>query len=473
MRFASPQSRRNFLRLALASVATSACGGAASGSDASEQDVSGPVTGARAGAPLLVLGAGLSGLAAARRLKERGFTNVVVLEARDRIGGRIVTDRTTGTPFDMGAAWVHYANDPTNPLLGMVKAAGLSPRVTNWDSLFAYDEVDGRITAAALASGETSIERALKDGAQKVKALKDPHVALEPILAPLLAARFAGASSERLLAFLRAYYLENEYAADLADLGAYELVTVEASTTKEHDYLVGGYDRLLASLADGLDVRLGTVVHRVRHHVGGVTVETSRGAFSASKVIVTLPVGVLRAGGVEFEPALPTAKQDALADIGVGDFEKVVLLFDEPFWPKSPHAFGYAAATADVAPLWLNVQAVAGAPALVAMLSGHAARAASAASDEDLTARTMAQVRAMFGDASPAPRSVLRTRWHDDPFARGAYSFPGPHALDTAIRALAAPVEGRLLFAGEATHVDWYSFAHGAYLSGVRAANEV
>jgi polyamine oxidase len=470
MGFTAPHSRRNFLQLTLASMAA-ACGGSASSSDASTEDLSGAVSGARAAAPMLVLGAGISGLAAARRLKERGFTNVTVLEARDRIGGRIVTDRSTGTPFDLGAAWVHYANDPTNPLLGMVKAAGLSPRATNWDSIFAYDDVDGRIPATALASGERSIERALAEGARQVKALADPHVPLAPVLAPLLHARFSGAAPERLLAFLRAYYLENEYAADLADLGAYELVTVEASKTKEHDYLVGGYDVLLASLADGLDVRLGTVVHRVRHHAGGVTVETSRGTFSASKVIVTLPVGVLRSGAVEFEPALPADKEAAIANIGVGDFEKVVLLYDEAFWPATPHAFGYASADAEAMPLWLNVQAVAGAPALVAMASGHAARVTSSLSDEDLTARAVAQVRAMFGDASPAPRSVLRTRWHDDPFARGAYSYPGPHDLDTAIRALAAPVAGRLLFAGEATDPDWYSFAHGAYLSGIRAAN--
>ncbi len=103
-----------------------ACGGAAP--SAGETDAEGL---ARAHTPVLVLGAGIAGLAAARRLKERGFKNVVVLEARDRIGGRIFTDRSTGAPFDMGAAWVHYANDPTNPLLGMAKAAGLTPRATD------------------------------------------------------------------------------------------------------------------------------------------------------------------------------------------------------------------------------------------------------------------------------------------------------------------------------------------------------
>ncbi len=305
-----------------------------------------------------------------------------------------------------------------------------------------------------------------------MKALLDPHVPLEPIVQPLLQQRFPGASHERLLAFLRAYYLENEYAADLDELGAYEIVTVVAKKTKERDYLVGGYDRLLASLAQGLDVRLGTVALRVRHGASGVTVETSRGTFAASKLVVTLPVGVLRSGALEFEPALPEEKQAAIAQIGVGDFEKVVMLFDEAFWPATPHGFGFASTASGTLPLWLNVQAVADTPALVAMSSGHVARELSAMSDHAVAERAVAQMRAMFGAASKGPRAILRTRWHDDPFARGAYSYPGPHDLDAAISALASPVDGRLLFAGEATDRAWYSFAHGAYLSGVRAANE-
>lgn len=459
-------SRRNFLHLAAASLAAAACG------DGAPATASDPEAATRAQTPVLVLGAGISGLSAARRLKERGFRNVIVLEARERIGGRIFTDRSTAVPFDMGAAWVHYADDPTNPLLAMVKAVGLAPRATDWDALAAYDEASGRIPKTTLDAAKASIEGAMKEAARRVKALGDPHVPLEPILAPLLAERFVGEAPQRLMAFLRAYYIENEYAADLDELGAYELALVESTKTKERDYLVGGYDKLLASLAQGLDIRLGAVVSRVKHDARGVTVETSKGTFTARKVVVTLPVGVLRAGAIAFDPPLPEKKQAALADIGVGDFEKVVMLWDDAFWPKTPHALGFASAEPGASGLWLNVEAVAGAPALVAMATGRAARAASALSDDDVAARAVAQVRAMFGADAPSPRAVLRTRWHDDPFARGAYSFPGPRDLGAAIDALAAPVAGRLFFAGEATDRAWYSFAHGAYLSGIRAANQ-
>lgn len=456
-------SRRDALKLAFGAVAAACSRSAGVAPDAAASSRS----------QVLVLGGGISGLAAARRLSERGFADVRILEARDRLGGRIHTDRSTGMPFDMGAAWVHYAGDPTNPLLDLVDGVGLAPKPTNWNKLHAYDEVTGLIGPSVLGAAETSFEAALVQGAKDVGALADPHVPLEPVLLPLFAQRFSGDAQQRLLRLMRGYYLENEYAADLDELGAYELVAYEADNRKEDDRLVGGYDVLIESLAQGLDVRLGEVVTRVRLDADGVTVDTSRGSYTADAVIVTLPVGVLRSGAIEFDPALPDAKSQAIQQIGVGDFEKVVMIFDQPFWPQTPHAFGFAASSSGGSPLLLNLQAVAGMPALVAMLTGSAGRAASAASDRDLTAQMIGQLRTMFGAAAPAPRTVLRTRWHDDPYALGAYSYPGVGDLSSAIAELAAPIAGRIHFAGEATHAPWYSFAHGAYLSGIRAANEV
>jgi monoamine oxidase len=94
-------------------------------------------------------------------------------------------------------------------------------------------------------------------------------------------------------------------------------------------------------------------------------------------------------------------------------------------------------------------------------------------SDLELKDKTLAEIRTMFGDNAPAPTAVLRTRWHDDPYSGMSYSYPRVEDMPKAIAALAAPVSGRLFFAGEATDQKWYSFVHGAYLSGIRAANEL
>jgi polyamine oxidase len=421
---------------------------------------------------VIVLGAGISGLSAARRLLERGFTEVTVLEARDRLGGRLFTDRSLGVPIDMGGAWVHHADAPTNPLGAKLESLGIALHHTDWASINTFDAVSGKITGSAFTAVEKEFDALLSDAAALIRDLPNRNVSLASVLEPLFKKTFQGPARERLLALLRAFYLENDYAADIAEIGAYELATYDTSTETENDQFVGGYDKLIESLAEGLTVRLEEVVTRVRADSNGVTVETSRGTYSAAAVIVTLPVGVLRSGAVAFEPALPESKTRAIREIGVGDMEKVVLLYEKAFWPER-HAFGLASEDPGVAPILFNVNAAGQTPALIAMFSGAAARAMSQRSDQEVTTRVVAQIRTMFGADAPAPRAVLRTRWHDDPFSLGAYTFPAHADVDKAIADLAAPVDGRLFFAGEATDAEWYSYAHGAYNSGIRAANQV
>lgn len=423
-------------------------------------------------APVVVLGAGISGLAAARRLRERGFTDVRVIEARERLGGRLHTDRSLGAPFDLGAAWVHHAG-PKNPLTARLAQLGIATRRTSWEKLAVFDAERGAVSPAEQLAATNDYDAVLTELARKVRAARSEGK-VGPLLAPLVRARFQGPLRERLATWLRALYLENEYAADADELAAAELGDYDRSTHVENDlFVAGGYDRLVADLAEGLDVRLGEVCERVEVTSSGALVETDQDEHRAAAVVVTLPLGVLRSGAVEFAPGLPAAKARAIRRLGVGDFEKVVFLFEQPFWPTAPHAFGFATADASASPLVVNAHAAAGVPALVATFSGSAARAACATSDADLAARVRAQLATMFGRDVPAPRGVLRTRWHDDPFARGAYTYPATKDTDELVAALAAPAHGRLFFAGEATDGDAYSFVHGAYASGIRAANEI
>ncbi|MDB4933587.1 MAG: amine oxidase [Labilithrix sp.] len=264
-----------------------------------------------------------------------------VLEARDRIGGRMCTDRSLGTPFDLGAAWVHYA-DASNPLVGLLAKAGVETRRTNWDELALYDAERGKLSKAERDGIEEEYETILDKVARQIRAA-GAAASIGALLTPLVNATFIGAARVRLANWLRGFYIENEYAADVSDISAWEFSDDDKLPHKENDRFVsGGYDRIIAALAKGLDIRLGEVCHRVSTTDAGVTVETSAGTYDVAAVIVTLPVGVLRAGSIAFEPALPESKQDAIDSLGVGDFEKVVMLFDNVFWPAKPHAFGYA-----------------------------------------------------------------------------------------------------------------------------------
>lgn len=465
--------RRSFLH-ALGAALGSSLVGCATPSEDDAASASAATTERRlpAGAPIVVLGAGISGLSAARRLKDRGYANVVVLEARSRIGGRMCTDRSLGMPFDLGAAWVHYAT-ASNPLVGLLANAGVETRRTGWDELTLYDAERGAISSSDRDAAESDYEAILNQVARAVRATT-PARSLASVLDPLVEAKFAGADRSRLASWLRGFYIENEYAADAAEITAWEFNDYDKRAHAENDRFVsGGYDRMLAALASGLDVRLGEVCRRVRTTSPGVTVETDGGVHEAAAVVVTLPVGVLRSGSITFEPGLPDAKQRAIDALGVGDFEKVVMLFDRVRWPARPHAFGFASSAQGVSPLLVNAQVAAGVPAIVAMFSGQAARDVSSSSDETLAARVLGQLRTMFGPSLPAPLRMLRTKWHDDPFARGAYTYPATPQHDACVEALASSVDHRLFFAGEATDSKSYSYAHGAYASGIRAANEL
>lgn len=477
----SELDRRTFLEAALttllAACASKAGGGRGSGENGADAGAGGsgeqniPI---EPDAPILVIGAGLSGLAAATQLAARGFTNVRVIEARDRIGGRICTDRSTGYAFDLGASWVQYSTDPTNPLLGMLKNLGVDPPVTNWDSLKVYDETSGAISTSTLTTGENTFEKDLTTVGNTITGLATEDVSLASVLQPLLDQGFTTAAQLRLLNFLSAYYLVNDYAAEISDIGAYDLASNAPGPSEEEvDQLVGGFDVLTESLAQGLNIQLNEPVQSITYDADSVQVVTSAATYAVAAVIVTLPVGVLRSGSVVFDPPLPDAKQQALTQIGYGTFEKVILIYDTAFWPTTTVCFGYASATENPCPFWLNVQATSGVPALVAMFTANGALNASSLSDADLQALVIGQVATMFGADSPAPTAVLRTNWTTDPYSLGAYTYPAVAPVQTAIAALAAPVGGRLFFAGEATDPDWYSYTQGAYLSGIRAANEL
>jgi polyamine oxidase len=423
-------------------------------------------------AQVLVLGAGVSGLSAARRLVARGFTNVRVIEARDRIGGRVYTDRSQGVPVDMGAAWVQFASDPTNPLLGLVTQAGLKPITTNWDDIDVYDEQTGAIDPSILNQAYDTFQSALDSVASTVG--PDDQASLESVLGPLLAKSFTTSAQLRLLTFLVADYIVNEYAASPDEIGAYDFSNqAPGPTPVPDDRLSGGFDVFVEWLAQGLTIQLGEVVEHVRYDDSSVTVVTSAATYTADAVVVTLPIGVLRSGAVTFDPPLPSDKQQAIAQIGFGAFEKAVLFYDEVFWPPTTQVFGYASASEDPSPLWIDLKPAGGAAALVVMFTADDARYVAGLSDADLRTLVTRQVAVMFGANAPAPRAIVRSNWTRDPYSLGCYTYPGLTKVEPLLAALAAPVAGRLFFAGEATDPTWYSYLHGAYLSGVRAANEV
>ena len=187
--------------------------------------------------------------------------------------------------------------------------------------------------------------------------------------------------------------------------------------------------------------------------------------------LVTVPLGVLKAGGITFGGELSAKRQAAIDGLGMGLLNKCWLRFDRIAWPDDVDWIEWAGPTPGAWSQWVSLARVAKAPVLLAFHGGDAGRALEQLSDAEIMGQAHEALKSMFGADFPAPIAAQISRWSVDPFAQGAYSFLAPGTSPKTRKALAgADWDGRLLFAGEATEPDYPSTAHGAVLSGRRAA---
>jgi monoamine oxidase len=409
-----------------------------------------------------VVGAGIAGLTAAAELR-RGGADVVVLEARDRIGGR-----TWSAPFgpgvvDLGAAWVH--GPIGNPVTGALAAAGIeAPNDGPFYSRMAV-WADGWLDATA-ATTLTAAMMADWDPAEAAEQCGSDSFA--DGVEWFLRGRGYGDRAGELVRFGLLWV------AGALEVGAPPDRISLAGVAAYHEPMggnlvpAGGYGAFAGSLAAGLDVRLGTPVERIEHGREGVRVHVRGDSFAAERAVVTVPLGVLRHGSLAFDPPLGDTHAAAVERLGMATLEKVALRFGERFWPESvwqitqvadDHAFG----------VWFDFTRHVGAPALLAFYNPVATPALGELEPAEPGAAALEALRAMFGDV-PEPEEILVTDWCGDPWSRGAYSYIPLGASADDMRALAEPVSERLLLAGEATVVEHYGTVEAAFRSGRRAA---
>jgi len=233
----------------------------------------------------------------------------------------------------------------------------------------------------------------------------------------------------------------------------------------------GGWRQVIEAVSGGLDIRLRRIVAGVESGAHRVTVVTTdHSTCTAPHCIVTLPLGVLKAGSVSFTPELPERKRTAIAWLGLGVLNRLVLKFPHVFWPQTDW-LGVVAERKGYWAEWLDLGRHTGQPILIGFNAAAYGREVEALTDEQQVAEAKRVLRVLFG-AAPDPEAYAVTRWAGDPFARGAYSFVGMGASSDDRAALSEPCN-RLFFAGEAMSVEYRGAVHGAWLSGLRAVREV
>ena len=397
-----------------------------------------------------IIGAGAAGLSAAHALQNSGLS-VVVLEGRDRVGGRAHTIMPApGIIFDLGCGWLHSANknrfvaiadqlnfelDKTLPPWRDRAVANVFPQAERADFIRSLDEFFDRAEAAAKSGCDTPADSCLEPGNR-----------WNPMI-DAVSSYINGCELDRV---------------SILDLDAYEDTEINWRVRR-------GYGALMAAYGASCPLALNCEVSLIDHSGKQVRIETSQGVLMANKVIVTVPTNLIANEAIRFHPALPE-KVDAAIGLPLGLADKVMLALDEPeALPKDGNLRGATMRTAmgsyHLRPF--------GQACIEGYFGGSFAQELEEAGEGAFAAQSIDEIAALLGnDYRRKLKPLAESRWSHDPFARGSYSHALPgHAGKRAI--LAAPVDGRLFFAGEATSPNFFSTAHGAGDSGERAAREV
>ncbi|MGA7808199.1 flavin monoamine oxidase family protein [Bradyrhizobium sp.] len=397
-----------------------------------------------------IIGAGAAGLGAAHALKDSGLS-FIVLEARDRVGGRGTTVQAApDVIFDVGCGWLHSADKNS-----FVKIAGqlnfdVDKALPPWreraygkafpqgerdDFIRALDAFYMRAEAAAASGRDSPADRYLEPGNR-----------WNPMI-------------DAISTYVNGCELDQ---VSILDMDAYEDTNINWRVRC-------GYGALMTAYGAALPLALNCQVTLIDHSGQRLRIESSQGTLSAGKAVITVPTSLIAQQALRFHPALP-AKVEAAAGLPLGLADKVMLALDDPGDLPSDGNLRGATMRTEMGTYHLRPF---GQPCIEGFFGGRFAQTLEDEGDGAIAAHSIDEIAGFLGnDFRRKLKPLQESRWAHDPFARGSYSHALPgHADKRAV--LAAPVNNRLFFAGEATSPNFFSTAHGARDSGERAAKEV
>ena len=433
---------------------------------------------------VIVVGAGMAGISAARKLVDAG-NSVLVLESRTRLGGRIWSDRSLGFAVDLGASWIHHIDG--NPLTLLSRKYGLEILRTDDESLIRFAS-DGKQYASADIDASDKQHR---DLIQEMTTISSSLVTDQSVAASLQNIDSKTFSLES-VQWQISSSTEFQYGAKVELLSTRSFGTDQQFNGVNNDYLFpDGYDRMIntSNLAINLTVRTSQRVVSIDYSNLFIVITTDFGSvYTTRAVMVTVPLGVLKANTIAFIPPLPALKQQAIQKMSMGTVNKVFLSWSDGSWiPSRLRNIVYIGVdvknpninTRGLFNYFLNAQAVFGVPGFMTFAFGQSGHDIEALNDTTVVSLAIAQLQVAVtssgGGSIPRPDKWLISRWNGDPHAFGCYSYASLNVVADDFNTLANPVYSptgiqSVLFAGEHTSAAYRGTVHGAYLSGLNAA---
>ncbi|PSS24450.1 Polyamine oxidase [Actinidia chinensis var. chinensis] len=420
---------------------------------------------------VIIVGAGVSGISAAKVLAENGVDDIVILEASNRIGGRIRKEEFGGLSVELGGGWIAgVGGKESNPVWELARKSGLRTCFSDYSNA-RYNIYDrsGKIFPSGIAAD--SYKKAVDSAIQK---LRNQEANLESDLLKL---------SEP----LSTPKTPIELAIDFI-LHDFEMAEVEPISTYvdfgEREFLVAderGYEHLLYKMAETFlltsegeimdsRLKLNKVVRELQHSRNGITLKTEDGCvYEANYVILSVSIGVLQSQLISFRPPLPRWKMEAIEKCDVMVYTKIFLKFPYKFWPcgSEKEFFIYAHERRGYYTFWQHMEtAYPGSNILVVTLTNGESKRVEAQSDRETLKEAMEVLRNMFGPGIPDATDILVPRWWNNRFQRGSYSNYPIYFNHQIVDSIKAPV-GRIFFTGEHTSERFNGYVHGGYLAGI------
>ncbi|MBT4061104.1 MAG: FAD-dependent oxidoreductase [Lentimicrobiaceae bacterium] len=408
---------------------------------------------------VLVIGAGVSGLAAAKYLSSRNVT-VNVIEAQSKVGGRLKTNRSLDIAFDEGASWIHGPDG--NPITELISPSGVNTFPTNDNNVEVYDINGSVYDENVLDTSENAYNNILNSLAGSI----------DKSFEEVFYDNYPQYKNNRLWSYMLSAFLEFDTGGDISELSSLDYYDDE-EFSGDDIIVTNGYDRIADYLAKGLNIELNKKVTGIDYSASKVLVSTTDQEFSADYVIVTVPLGVLKNNVVNFTPSLSGNIQNSINNLKMGTVNKFLCVWDTPFWDTNLQYIGYTPETMGKFNYFLNLNKFSESNALMTFAFGDYSKTTENMADNEVIDEIMNHLKSIYGSGIPEPTKFLRTKWVSNEYTFGSYSFATNGTRTSDFSVFEESMNNKLFFAGEHTSKDYRGTVHGAYNSGFRAAEQI